>query len=125
MSTYRQTRWPRKSFVIEASLPVFRQVGSGDDLQSAVLGASGVESPQDPRGAVGGRARRAGDDVVDPFAARAVGGECRSPLVPGGTPGVDQTAEDDVELEVLGPHLPDAAGIEPLDSPGVSMWLWM
>ena len=52
-SSKRQTRWPRKSLVMQVALPVVRQVPAADDLQAAVLRAAGVQAVEDAR-----RARR-------------------------------------------------------------------
>ena len=83
------------------ALPVVGQVAAADDLEAAMLGAAGVEAVQDAGGAGRGEVRRARDHVVDPFAAGAVGGEVLAEGVEVVAPGIDQAADEDLELARL------------------------
>ena len=65
----------------ETPLPIVRQMPPADDLQTAMFGRAGVEAVQDPLRSVGGDVGGSGDDVVDPLAAGAVGGEGGAVLV--------------------------------------------
>src|SRR5688572_8451146 len=89
---------------------------AADDLDAAVLRAAGVEALHDPRRADGGNEVGAGDAVVDPFAVRPVGDERLPPAVEVVAPGVDEPADEDVQLHRLGPEPPDAAAVEALDA---------
>ena len=82
------------------------------------LGLPGIEPLQDPRGAGVGEHGGAGEDVVDAFAAGAVGGERLAPAVEDVSPGIAQAAGEDLELHRLGPELPDAAAVEPAHAVG-------
>jgi hypothetical protein len=75
------------------ALPVVGQMPAADDLQAAVLGAAGVEAGDDPLRAGGGDEDRAGEDVVDPFAVGAVGGERLPPAVEVMPPGFTKAAQ--------------------------------
>lgn len=101
----------------QASLPVFGQVSAGDDFEAAVFGAAGVQAGQNPPGTVGGCVVGTGDHVVDALAARTVGGKGGAVVVEGRPPRIDQSAGEDAELQVAGLELPDAAGVQPPDSP--------
>ena len=95
---------------------VLGQVPAAEDLEPAMLRAAGVEALEDPDGVGRGEVVRAGEDIVDPLAARAVGGERLAPAVDVVAPGVDEPAHEHVELHRLGAELPDPAAAQAADA---------
>ena len=113
MSVKRQTRWPRKSLVMRLPCQSSGRCRPLTISQPQYFGLPGFR-PCRMRGApTAWRCSGAGDDVVDALAAGAVGDERLAAAVEVMAPRVPQAAGEDLELQRLGPELPDAAAVQP------------
>src|SRR5690606_40541899 len=102
-----------------AALPVLGQMPAAKNLQPAMLGAAGVEAPNQPLGAGGRHKHRTGEDVVNAFAVGAVGGERLPPAIKVMAPGVHKAVTQYIELEVFRAEPPNPSAIEPQDRKSV------
>ena len=100
----------------QATVPAIGEVSAADHFKAAILGTAGIEPLKNPDGVGRGEIVRAGERVVDPLAAGAVGREGLSPAVKVEAPGVHEASDENAQLHRLGAKFPNAAAAEPSDA---------